>query len=92
MTLYQEDPFLQLVGDCKLQAVNAGVDHPSKVYGSEEDNEDALKSLSAIEKVTIENLSEEFFTSLIAESIARLSKVTFIALSCFKLVLLLVIR
>ncbi|XP_031273732.1 uncharacterized protein LOC116132219 [Pistacia vera] len=68
------DPFLQLVGDCKLQAVNASVDRPSKVYGSEEDNEDALKSLSAIENVTIENLSEEFFTSLIAESIARLSK------------------
>ncbi|KAJ0095207.1 hypothetical protein Patl1_17172 [Pistacia atlantica] len=69
-----EDPFLQLVGDCKLQAVNASVDRPTKVYGSEEDNEDALKSLSAIENVTIENLSEEFFTSLIAESIARLSK------------------
>ncbi|KAK4414472.1 protein SEMI-ROLLED LEAF 2 [Sesamum alatum] len=67
------DPFLRLVDDCKLQAVDhrTGVDDMGKVYGSKEDDEDALKSLSAI-KIS-EQQSTESFASMILESLGKLS-------------------
>ncbi|XP_021645517.2 uncharacterized protein LOC110639043 isoform X2 [Hevea brasiliensis] len=59
------DSFLQLVDECKLQAVKNQLDHPRKVYGSKEDNEDALNSLSAIE--ITESQSKESFATMIAK-------------------------
>ncbi|KAJ9158809.1 hypothetical protein P3X46_024355 [Hevea brasiliensis] len=59
------DPFLQLVNESKLQAVNNQMEHPRKVYGSKEDNEDAQKSLSAI-KIT-ESQTKESFATMIAK-------------------------
>lgn len=67
--LYQVDPFLHLVEDCKLQ-----VNHLTKVYGSKEDDSDALNSVSAI-SVT-EKQSKEYLTSLIVKSLTDLSDVT----------------
>lgn len=83
MTMYQADPFLQLVGDSKLQAVNnPEEDNSCKVYSSKEDNEDALKSLSAI--ALTENQSRESFASVIVKFIARSPEVTFIFIILFK--------
>ncbi|KAK4364377.1 hypothetical protein RND71_015735 [Anisodus tanguticus] len=59
------DPFLQLVDDCKLQAKTVKSDDVVKVYGSKEDDEDALKSLSSIE--VSRNHSTEYFASMIVE-------------------------
>ncbi|KAM1018162.1 hypothetical protein ACFX2C_039817 [Malus domestica] len=61
------DPFLRLVDDRKLQAVNSGADQVRKVYGSKEDDEDALRSLSAIEKS--ESQSKESFTTMIVQTL-----------------------
>ncbi|KAK4411064.1 protein SEMI-ROLLED LEAF 2 [Sesamum angolense] len=67
------DPFLRLVDDGKLQAVDhrTGVDGMVKVYGSKEDDEDALKLLSAIE--ISEEQSTEYFASMILENLGKLS-------------------
>ncbi|KAL0425630.1 UNVERIFIED_CONTAM: hypothetical protein Sradi_1097800 [Sesamum radiatum] len=67
------DPFLRLVDDGKLQAVDhrTGVDGMVKVYGSKEDDEDALKLLSAI-KIS-EEQSTEYFASMILENLGKLS-------------------
>ncbi|KAL0429255.1 UNVERIFIED_CONTAM: protein SEMI-ROLLED LEAF 2 [Sesamum radiatum] len=67
------DPFLRLVDDCKLQAVDhrTGADGMVKVYGSKEDDEDALKLLSAI-KIS-EEQSTEYFASMILENLGKLS-------------------
>ncbi|KAI3409223.1 uncharacterized protein J3R85_019581 [Psidium guajava] len=43
------DPFLKLVEDRKLQAVDPGSGHQTNVYGSTEDDAAALKSLSHIQ-------------------------------------------
>nr|GMC82352.1 protein EFR3 homolog B-like isoform X1 [Ipomoea batatas] len=59
------DPFLQLVDDSKLQAVTTS--DPKRVYGSPEDDNDALKSLSAVE--ISKKLSTESFASVIVESL-----------------------
>ncbi|KAJ4833340.1 hypothetical protein Tsubulata_000564 [Turnera subulata] len=59
------DPFLQLVDDSKLQVVNTGVGHPNCVYGSKEDDEDALKTLSAIEITDAQ--SKESFANIIVK-------------------------
>ncbi|XP_073288526.1 protein SEMI-ROLLED LEAF 2-like isoform X2 [Primulina huaijiensis] len=69
------DPFLQLVDDCKLQAGDGKteVNHMRKVYGSKEDDDDAMKSLAAIE--ISENQSTEFFASMVVESLGNLSSV-----------------
>ncbi|KAL5760443.1 hypothetical protein ACOSP7_018955 [Xanthoceras sorbifolium] len=64
------DPFLRLVGDCKLHVVNAG-GQLRNAYGSKEDDEDALKSLSAIE--ISENQSKESLAAIIVKFIARSS-------------------
>ncbi|XP_022756818.1 uncharacterized protein LOC111304505 isoform X5 [Durio zibethinus] len=65
------DPFLQLVDDCKLQTAKTEVEHPGKVYGSKEDNEDALKSLSEIE--IADNQSKESFATMIVNFLGNLS-------------------
>ncbi|KAF5752651.1 hypothetical protein HS088_TW01G00566 [Tripterygium wilfordii] len=58
------DPFLQLVDDCKLEAANKGPFLSKNVYGSAEDNEEALKSLSAIGGIEIQ-LKESLLTLIV---------------------------
>ncbi|TKY67979.1 EFR3-like B [Spatholobus suberectus] len=65
------DPFLQLVNDSKLQAVIDTVRQPNKVYGSKEDDEDALEALSAV-KLT-ESQSKESFATMIVQSLGKSS-------------------
>ncbi|XVF22936.1 hypothetical protein REPUB_Repub12eG0213800 [Reevesia pubescens] len=65
------DPFLQLVNDCKLQTAKTELEHPGKVYGSKEDDEDALKSLSEIE--IAENQSKESLATMIVKFLGNLS-------------------
>ncbi|KAK6119239.1 hypothetical protein DH2020_047022 [Rehmannia glutinosa] len=67
------DPFLRLVDDSKLKALDhkITVDDIVKVYGSKEDDEDALKSLSAI-KISDEQ-STESFASMILKNLGKLS-------------------
>ncbi|XP_022770094.1 uncharacterized protein LOC111313685 isoform X2 [Durio zibethinus] len=65
------DPFLQLVNDCKLQIAKTEIEHPGKVYGSKEDDEDALKSLSEIK--IAENQSNESFATMIVKFLGNLS-------------------
>lgn len=64
------DPFLQLVDEIRLQAVKDSSDDPSKVYGSPEDNTNALKSLAAIE--LSESQSRECIVSTIMNNIANI--------------------
>ena len=73
MTLFQVDPFLQLVDYCKLQTAKTELQHPGKVYGSKEDDEDALKSLSEIELA--ENQSKESLAIMIVKFLGNLSDV-----------------
>ncbi|KAI8545848.1 hypothetical protein RHMOL_Rhmol07G0069700 [Rhododendron molle] len=70
------DPFLHLVDDCKLQAVNTGLDNMGKVYGSKEDDDDALKTLSAI--MTTGDQSKESFASMIVKMLGNSSMVNVI--------------
>ncbi|CAD5177193.1 unnamed protein product [Musa acuminata subsp. malaccensis] len=65
------DPYLQLVEDSKLQAVNAAPEHCSRVYGSQEDDNNALKSLQVVELT--ESQSREFIVSQIMNSLSDLS-------------------
>ncbi|KDP43492.1 hypothetical protein JCGZ_16779 [Jatropha curcas] len=65
------DPFLKLVDECKLQAV-INPTGPRKVYGSKEDNEDALKSLAAIE--ITDSQTKESFANMIAKFTGKSSK------------------
>lgn len=71
---FQVDPFLTLVNDSKLQATVDTSGQPSKVYGSKEDDEEALKSLSSI-KLT-ESQSNESFVTMIVQSLEEYSNVT----------------
>lgn len=71
----QVDPFLHLVEDRKLQAVKTGPAHPTNVYGSKEDDNLALNSLSEIE--ITEEQTREFFASEIVKSLDKLSDVSF---------------
>ncbi|KAL6888652.1 hypothetical protein ACP4OV_009678 [Aristida adscensionis] len=64
------DPFLHLVHETKLQAVRNYPEDPSKTYGSPQDNQNALKSLSAA-KLT-ESHSHESMVFTIMNSIAYL--------------------
>nr|XP_010911447.2 uncharacterized protein LOC105037488 [Elaeis guineensis] len=61
------DPFLHLVDDGKLQAVNTVTDLLTKVYGSKEDDNAALESLSAL--AIMENQSKESMVSVIVNSL-----------------------
>lgn len=74
--LLQVDPFLHLVDDCKLQAVNTGLNNMGKVYGSKEDDDDALKTLSAI--MTTGDQSKESFASMIVKMSGNSSMVNVI--------------
>ncbi|XP_010523668.1 PREDICTED: uncharacterized protein LOC104801976 isoform X2 [Tarenaya hassleriana] len=59
------DPFLQLVEDCKLDALFYGLENqPEKKYGSKEDDDDALNSLAAIEE-TIQHQPREYYATMI---------------------------
>ncbi|KAL6495698.1 hypothetical protein OROGR_030261 [Orobanche gracilis] len=65
------DPYLRLVDDCKLQAVDKiSIDDRVKVYGSKEDDEDALKSLSAIN--ISEEQSTESYALMVLKSLGKL--------------------
>nr|CAB3471348.1 unnamed protein product [Digitaria exilis] len=64
------DPFLHLVDESKLTAVKDSTDDPSKIYGSPEDNANALKSLSEIE--LSESQSRECIVSTIMNNIANM--------------------
>ncbi|KAJ4971996.1 hypothetical protein NE237_005095 [Protea cynaroides] len=66
------DPFLNLVEDWKLQAVNTGPDHAFKVHGSKDDDNAALKSLSAIE--ITDDQSKGSLASIIVKSLEQLSE------------------
>jgi hypothetical protein len=66
------DPFLRLVHDNKLQVVK---DYQEISYGSIEDNESALRSLSAVELT--ERNSRESMVSTIMNSIADIPDVIF---------------
>ncbi|AQK81089.1 ARM repeat superfamily protein [Zea mays] len=64
------DPFLRLVDESKLTAVKDCSNDPSKIYGSPEDNANALKSLSEIE--LSESQSRECIVSTIMNNIANM--------------------
>ncbi|GAV57300.1 hypothetical protein CFOL_v3_00838 [Cephalotus follicularis] len=65
------DPFFCLVEDRKLQAVNNESNQPINVYGTKEDDDSALKSLSEI--VITEEQSRESLASVIVNSLENLS-------------------
>ncbi|PWZ21543.1 hypothetical protein Zm00014a_024177 [Zea mays] len=64
------DPFLHLVDESRLTAVKDSSNDPSKIYGSPEDNNNALKSLSEIE--LSESQSRECIVSTIMNNIANM--------------------
>lgn len=64
----QVDPFLRLVEDCKLQVVESCL----TVYGSKDDDDLALKSLS---NININDQSKQASVSLILDSLKDLSEV-----------------
>jgi hypothetical protein len=72
-TFCQVDPFLRLVEDCRLQALNRQNEPCSRVYGSKEDDDLALKSLSNVSMN--EDQSKETSISLILNSLENLSEV-----------------
>ncbi|KAL5719766.1 hypothetical protein ACHQM5_012507 [Ranunculus cassubicifolius] len=61
------DPFVVLVEDCKLQAKTNDSGYPLKLYGTEEDDIAAMKSLSAID--ITEDQSTESLASTIVKSL-----------------------
>jgi hypothetical protein len=69
------DPFLHLVHENKLQAVKDYTEDPSTFYGSAEDNQNALKSLSAVELTN--SCSRESMVFAIMNSITDLPDVIF---------------
>ncbi|GMI65728.1 EFR3 OF PLANT 2 [Hibiscus trionum] len=66
------DPFLRLVDDRKLKAVNPVPDQPTNVYGSKEDDTLALKILSEI-RIAPEQ-SRETLASEIVKTLGNLSE------------------
>ncbi|XP_020090634.1 uncharacterized protein LOC109711804 [Ananas comosus] len=64
------DPFLRLVEDCKLQAIDIAAEHLTRIYGSKEDDTAALESLSAI--TVKEDLSKQSMVSEIVNSLEDL--------------------
>ncbi|KAL5986775.1 hypothetical protein ACLOJK_015108 [Asimina triloba] len=65
------DPFLRLVEDSKLRAVNAASSNHANAYGSKEDDNAALMSLSAI--TITEEQSIESLASLVMHRLEELS-------------------
>ncbi|RRT57751.1 hypothetical protein GW17_00003980 [Ensete ventricosum] len=70
---FEVDPFLHLVEDCRLEVSKASSDHQIKVYGSKEDDNASLESLSAI--TTAGNVSTEAMVSMIINSLGDLPDV-----------------
>ncbi|WVZ69371.1 hypothetical protein U9M48_018168 [Paspalum notatum var. saurae] len=66
------DPFLCLIEDCRLQALDSAAGHCTKPYGSKEDDDLALKSLSNIDMN--DDQSKETSVSLILNSMEDLSE------------------
>ncbi|XP_066305880.1 protein SEMI-ROLLED LEAF 2-like isoform X2 [Miscanthus floridulus] len=66
------DPFLCLIEDCRLQALDSAAEPCTKLYGSKEDDDLALKSLSNIDMN--EDQSKETSVSLILDSLEDLSE------------------
>ncbi|THU57659.1 hypothetical protein C4D60_Mb03t05850 [Musa balbisiana] len=64
------DPFLHLVEDCRLEVSKAASDNQIKVYGSKEDDNASLESLSAI--TTAGHVSTEAMVSMIVNSLGDL--------------------
>jgi len=62
-----------LVEDSKLQAANTASTHHIKTYGSKEDDDAALQSLSAVELT--DSQSKKSLVSLIANSLGDLPDV-----------------
>ncbi|GMJ02332.1 EFR3 OF PLANT 2 [Hibiscus trionum] len=76
LTERMDDPFLRLVEECKLKAVDPRPDLPTNVYGSEEDDNLALNTLSQIEIIPMqrrETLVSEIVQSLGISSEPELS-------------------
>lgn len=74
MFFCQGDPYLRLVDDSKLQAVETGSGSGKVTYGSKEDDDSALMCLSQIE---IKNeQSTASLVSIIIESLDNLSNVS----------------
>jgi hypothetical protein len=71
--LLQVDPFLCLIEDCRLRAIDSAAEPCTKLYGSKEDDDLALKSLSNIDMN--EDQSKETSVSLIFDSLEDLSEV-----------------
>lgn len=65
--MFQADPYLRLVDDCKLVAAKSEAGSLEKVYGSKEDDEDGLKSLAAVE--ISETQTADFYASMIVKMI-----------------------
>ena len=70
--VYQVDPFLRLVDDLRLQALDSGIESVFRDYGSKEDNDFATKSLSNIK---LNDQSKQIAVSLILDSL-KLSDVS----------------
>ena len=82
--MFQVDPFLQLLDDCKLQAIKSDSSKQLKVYGSKEDDCAALKFFSEIE--VEEDQIHESLASMIVKSLGDLAEVIyFLKLDIFSL-------
>lgn len=66
------DPFLQLIDDNRLRALNSTLGAEGALYGSSEDNNAALEFLSAL--TITEDQSTESLVSLIISNLGRLSE------------------
>uniref|UniRef100_N1QUP6 Protein EFR3-like protein n=1 Tax=Aegilops tauschii TaxID=37682 RepID=N1QUP6_AEGTA len=64
--VYQVDPFLRLVDDLRLQALDSGIESVFRDYGSKEDNDFATKSLSNIK---LNDQSKQIAVSLILDNL-----------------------
>ncbi|CAL0310588.1 unnamed protein product [Lupinus luteus] len=66
------DPFLHLIGDYKLQVVNSAPENMTVNYGSKEDNDRAMDTLS--ELFSLKQQTQEAFASEIIRSLEMFSK------------------
>ncbi|OIW05216.1 hypothetical protein TanjilG_14769 [Lupinus angustifolius] len=66
------DPFLHLIGDYKLQVVNSAPENMTVNYGSKEDNDRAMDTLS--ELFSLKQQTQEVFASEIIRSLEMFSK------------------
>ncbi|KAJ4754262.1 ARM repeat superfamily protein [Rhynchospora pubera] len=59
------DPFLRLIEDSRLLALDAPTDNPKRVYGSSEDDADALKILLEIKSKEDEQLKSTMVSTIV---------------------------